>query len=125
MSLFLAGLGKIILDLGYDYASDKMKSRKILAEAKKNRLEQAAKSQAEWQAYMAQASAQSYKDEAWTLCFIVIVAMCFIPSAQSYVQEGFALLEQTPHWFQWACLASIGASFGLRGFDKFQIHKKG
>ena len=64
--------------------------------------------------------AHSWKDEAWTICFIIILGMCFVPALQIYVAEGFAILEETPHWFQWACLASIGASFGLRGFDKFQ-----
>ena len=41
--------------------------------------------------------------------------------AQMAADEGFALLGQTPHWFQWACMASIGASFGLRGFNRFQL----
>lgn len=121
MSLFLASLGKIVLDLGQDFVRHKIDDRQSLARAKKIRLNKAAQSQADWQAFMAEASSHSLKDEAWTLCFIVILAMCFIPATQSYVAEGFALLGQTPHWFQWACMASIGASFGLRGFDRFQL----
>ena len=34
---------------------------------------------------------------------------------QSQVEEGFAALDRTPEWFQWAMYASIGASFGIRG----------
>ena len=41
--------------------------------------------------------------------------MCFIPFTQPYVEEGFAALDRTPEWFQWAMYASIGASFGIRG----------
>ena len=62
----------------------------------------------------------SWKDEAWTICFIGIFFMCFVPSLQHHVATGFAILQTTPDWFQWAVLASIGASFGLRGFDKWQ-----
>lgn len=49
--------------------------------------------------------------------------MCFIPATQGFVREGFALLAETPDWFRWALLASIGASFGLRGFTKFSQGK--
>ena len=123
MSLFLASLGKLILSVGTDFAKMKIADRKSLSQARHMRLRAAAKSQADWQAFMAHASAQSWKDEAWMLCFIFILAMCFIPAMQIYVAEGFALLEMTPPWFQWACLASIGASFGLRGFEKFRTTK--
>ena len=125
MSLFLASLGKIILTLGTDFARHKMADRKSLSQAKQLRLAEAAKSQADWQAFMADASAHSWKDEAWTICFIIILGMCFVPALQVYVAQGFAILDNTPQWFQWACLASIGASFGLRGFDKFQQKPKG
>ncbi|MGC6517857.1 MAG: hypothetical protein ACON49_07510 [Candidatus Puniceispirillaceae bacterium] len=120
MSVFFATIGKILLDLGTDYARDKIAARQSFRQAQDIRLQQAAQSQADWQAFMAEASRHSWKDEAWTLCFILIFLMCFIPALQDYVATGFALLGQTPQWFQWACLASIGASFGLRGFDKFQ-----
>ena len=64
------------------------------------------------------------KDEAWTLCFIFVIIACFIPSAQTYIERGFFVLDNTPEWFRWAMLTSISASFGLRGFDKF-IRRKG
>jgi hypothetical protein len=40
--------------------------------------------------------------------------MCFVPPLQPYVREGFAALDDTPEWFQYAVYASIAASFGLR-----------
>ena len=69
---------------------------------------------------MALASDNSWKDEAWTILFICIIAMCFIPFTQQYVEDGFAALSRTPEWFQWAMYASIGASFGIRGLKGFK-----
>lgn len=119
MTLFLSALGKVILDLGQDYVHHKIQDRKSYRTAHQKRLNEAAKLHADWQALMAQASHHSWKDEAWTICFIIILVMCFIPSLQDEVGRGFAILSQTPDWFQWALLASIGASFGLRGFSAF------
>ena len=70
---------------------------------------------ANWEQSMAESSKDSWKDEAWTILFIVIIAMCFIPPLQPFVERGFTALEATPSWFQWAMYASIAASFGLRG----------
>jgi|TARA_S200002703_G_scaffold11032_2_gene10155 hypothetical protein len=85
------------------------------AEAEAEVMKVAATHEAGWEKIMAQASQDSWKDEAWTILFIVIIAMCFIPPLQPFVERGFAALETTPDWFQWAMYASIAASFGLRG----------
>ena len=74
----------------------------------------AATHEAGWEKIMAQASDNSWKDEAWTILFILIIAMCFVPFTQPYVERGFAALSATPDWFQYAVYASIAASFGLR-----------
>ena len=88
---------------------------KARAEAEAQVMVTAATHEAGWEKIMAQASGDSWKDEAWTILFIVIIAMCFIPPLQPYVDRGFQVLETTPDWFQWAMYASIAASFGLRG----------
>jgi hypothetical protein len=85
------------------------------AEAEAEVMKVAATHEAGWEKIMAQASDNSWKDEAWTILFIVIIAMCFIPFTQPYVERGFASLSATPDWFQYAVYASIAASFGLRG----------
>jgi len=84
------------------------------AEAEAEVMKVAATHEAGWEKIMAQASDNSWKDEAWTILFIIIIAMCFIPPLQPYVREGFAALDATPPWFQYAVYASIAASFGLR-----------
>lgn len=85
------------------------------AEAEAEVMKVAATHEAGWEKIMAQGSQESWKDEAWTILFIAIIAMCFIPPLQPYVERGFDALGRTPDWFQWAMYASIGASFGLRG----------
>jgi len=85
------------------------------AEAEAEVMKVAATHEAGWEKIMAQGSQDSWKDEAWTVLFIIIIAMCFIPFTQPYVDQGFDALSRTPDWFQWAMYASIGASFGIRG----------
>ena len=85
------------------------------AEAEAEVMKVAATHEAGWEKIMAEASKDSWKDEAWTILFIAIIAMCFIPPLQPYVERGFDALSRTPDWFQWAMYASIAASFGLRG----------
>jgi hypothetical protein len=99
-------------------AKSRVKVAKAEAEAEVMRV--TATHEAGWEKIMAEASKDSWKDEAWTILFIIIIAMCFIPQLQPYVREGFAALDETPEWFRWAMYASIAASFGLRGINKFR-----
>jgi len=96
-------------------AAAETRAKVAKAEAEAEVMKVAATHEAGWEKIMAQASGDSWKDEAWTILFIIIIAMCFIPPLQPYVERGFAALETTPDWFQWAMYASIAASFGLRG----------
>jgi hypothetical protein len=93
----------------------KAKAKVARAEAEAEVLRVSATHEAGWEKIMAEASQDSWKDEAWTILFITIIAMCFIPFTQPYVEEGFTALSRTPEWFQWAMYASIAASFGIRG----------
>ena len=91
------------------------KAKVARAEAEAQIMVSRATSEADWEKIMAQASDNSWKDEAWTILFIIIIAMCFIPFTQPFVERGFDALSNTPSWFQYAVYASIAASFGLRG----------
>ena len=73
-----------------------------------------------WEEKAMDASADSWKDEAWTICFIAIICGSFIPAAQPYMQQGFDFLRTAPEWIQWGILASIGASFGLKSIGKLK-----
>ena len=67
-----------------------------------------------WEQAAIEASRDSWKDEAWTLCFIFIVLGSFVPGLQPYMEQGFKNLEAAPSWFSWAMYCSIAASFGIR-----------
>ena len=74
-----------------------------------------------WEQAAIDASKDSWKDEAWTVCFIAIVLASFVPGLQPYIEQGFINLHAAPAWFTWAMYASIAASFGIRtmkGFGK-------
>ena len=85
------------------------------AEAEAEVMKVAATHEAGWEKIMAQGSQDSWKDEAWTILFIAIIAASFIPWCRPYIAEGFAALEIAPDWFTYAMYASIAASFGIRG----------
>ena len=107
----VAGLAKTWLEGKQKKAQLKSQVELTKLEATKQKIKQ----DGTWEEKAMSASDNSWKDEAWTILFIVIIGMCFIPPMQPYVDEGFAVLESTPDWFQWAMYASIAASFGLRG----------
>ena len=73
----------------------------------------------EWETTMAKASDDSWKDDAWTICFIAIIIFSFIPYFQPHVAKGIEFLSTFPDWLQWSVMASIGASFGLKSIGKF------
>ena len=61
-----------------------------------------------------EASKDSWKDELWTMVFVLILAVNFVPSLQKTMTRGFANLETTPLRVQWGMYTSIAASFGIR-----------
>ena len=99
---------------------EKAKAKQQLEVAKVQAQVKRVEQDGSWEEKAMDASDNSWKDEAWTILFICIIAMCFIPFTQQYVEDGFAALSRTPEWFQWAMYASIGASFGIRGLKGFK-----
>lgn len=80
-----------------------------------------ATSETDWEQSAIEASKDSWKDELWTIVFVLILAANFVPSLQEYMAIGFENLENCPNWVQWGMYASIAASFGfrtLKGFKK-------
>ncbi len=113
-------IGQIVSAIGglaTSYIDGKTAIQKANAEI---RLKQAT-SESDWEQAAIQASNNSWKDELWTIVFVLILAANFVPSLQATMAQGFANLEATPTWVQWGMYASIAASFGIRtvrGFKK-------
>ena len=111
-------IGQILGSLGglaKSYIDAKTTVKITEAEIKKKELT----GKIDWEQSANEVSKDSWKDEAWTLCFIVLIIVSFIPSLQPYVAQGIQFLSTFPEWLQWSILASIGASFGLKSIGKF------
>lgn len=66
----------------------------------------------EWEKAMAQASETSWKDELWTIFFVLILVLSFIPGMDPYIQQGFDNIATLPDWFGYAVMLAISAAFG-------------
>lgn len=106
-------IGQILGSLGglaKSYIDSKTAIKLTEAEIKKKQLT----GEIDWEQSAIEASKESWKDELWTIVFVVILVANFIPSMQEVMAIGFANLETTPMWVQWGMYASIAASFGIR-----------
>ena len=106
-------IGQIIGSLGglaQSYIDSKTQIKITEAEIKKKQLT----GEMDWEQSAIEVSNNSYKDELWTIVFVLILVGNFIPALQDTMARGFANLETTPLWVQWGMYASIAASFGIR-----------
>ena len=96
-------------------AKQKLAVAKIEAQVKK------VEETGDWEQLAMKASDNSWKDELWTVFFVLVIGTCMIPAAQPYVAEGFRVLrDDCPEWLSWGILASIGASFGIKSIGQFK-----
>jgi len=113
-------IGQIVSAIGglaTSYIDGKTAIQKANAEIK---LKQAT-GEINWEQSAIEASKDSFKDELWTVVFVLILCANFVPPLQDTMARGFENLETTPLWVQWGMYASIAASFGIRtvrGFKK-------
>ena len=113
-------IGQIVSAIGglaTSYIDGKTAIQKANAEIK---LKQAT-GEINWEQSAIEASKDSFKDELWTVVFVLILCANFVPPLQDTMARGFENLETTHLWVQWGMYASIAASFGIRtvrGFKK-------
>ena len=81
-----------IANLANTFVEGRVEKTKAVAKAKVARAEAeaevmkvAATHEAGWEKIMAEASRDSWKDEAWTILFIAIIAASFIPWCRPYI----------------------------------------
>lgn len=115
-----------VTELVGGYFKNKAEEKQAKHEAKMEVIKQGG----EWEDKMADASANSWKDEFWTLVFsipliLVFYGAMFEPAIIAKVDEAFAALEKLPDWYQYLLFMAVSASFGIRGADKLmQLRKK-
>ncbi len=71
----------------------------------------------EWENVMAAASATSWKDE-W---FTIILSLPFLLAMfglSAWADRAFDAMAKAPSWYTMAFLVAVGASFGVRIWDK-------
>jgi hypothetical protein len=103
-----------VAELGKTWLEGRVARTKAKAEAEAQIMVKASESTADWEAYMAKSSSQSWKDEWLTILFSIPLILAFIPDAVPYVMEGFEALEAMPDWYQYTLSIIVAASFGVR-----------
>ena len=85
---------------------------------------------ADWEAKMADASANSWKDEWFALLLslpLVAVGYGIIVDDVTVIErvkDGFKALEELPDWYSYLLFLAVSASFGVKGVDKIMNLKK-
>ena len=91
------------------------------AEAEAAIMVSAATSEAEWDRIMANASANSWKDEYLVILFSIPLILAFLPFewADQAVANGFAALDSMPQWYSYTLGVIVASSFAVRSATKF------
>ena len=115
------------VELAKDFVKGKAEEKKAIQQRKI----QAIQSDANWEEKMANSTANSWKDEFWSIILALpIVAVAYSVAMDDVtiidrVNEGFEALNQLPEWYQYLLFIAVSASFGLKSADKIMSLKKG
>jgi len=115
-----------IADLAGGFLKNKAEQSKAKHEAKMSVIQ----NDSDWEAKMADASANSWKDEFFSL--ILSLPLFFIGYAIvvddmtiiNRVEQAFAALNNLPDWYQYLLFIAVSASFGIKGADKIMNMRK-
>lgn len=115
------------LELGKDFLKGKAEEKKAIQQRKINAIQ----NDADWEAKMADATSNSWKDEFWSIILALPIAAVAYSVAMDdatiiqRVNEGFEALNGLPEWYQYLLFIAVSASFGLKSADKLMGLKKG
>jgi hypothetical protein len=115
------------IDLAKDFVKGKAEEKKAIQQRKITAIQ----NDADWEAKMADATANSWKDEFWSIVLALpIVAIAYSVAVDDIsiidrVKEGFEVLNNLPEWYQYLLFIAVSASFGLKSADKLMNLKKG
>lgn len=115
------------MDLAKDFVKGKAEEKKAIQQRKISAIQ----NDADWEAKMADATSNSWKDEFWSIILALpIVAVAYSVAIDDVsiidrVNEGFAALNGLPEWYQYLLFIAVSASFGLKSADKLMGLKKG
>jgi hypothetical protein len=95
-------------------ATVKVEKAKADAEVQKR----VATGEIDWEANMADATKDSWKDEFALVVLLLPSILVFIPSLTEHVKAGFEVLNTLPDWYQYLLFIAVSSSFGIKGADK-------
>jgi len=125
MNILSAIIGPVA-NIGKQYLSNKAAEKQAKHEAKLNVIQ----NDADWESKMANASANSWKDEFWTIILAVpifMVGYAIIADDMSVVErtkQAFQTLNELPEWYQYLLFIAISSSFGIKGASKLMGMRK-
>ena len=125
MSILSVILGPVV-DIGKTFLANKAAEKQAKHEAKMNVIQ----NDANWEAKMADASSNSWKDEFWTIILaipIFMVGWAIIANDMTIVdrvREAFSTLNDLPEWYQYLLFIAISSSFGIKGASKLMGMRK-
>ena len=114
------------MELGKEFIKGKADEKKALQQRKITAIQ----NDADWESKMADASANSWKDEYLTVILtlpIIAVAYSIVTGDESVIDrlnQGFAALEKTPEWYQYLLFLACSAAFGMKSADKIMKLRK-
>lgn len=117
---------KPVADIAGGYLKNKAEQSKAKHEAKMRVIE----NDAEWENKAVDASANSLKDEFWTIVLAIPIFMIGYAivvndlTVIDRVEQGFAALSELPEWYQYLLFICISSSFGIKGASKLMNLRK-
>tara|TARA_R100001224_G_scaffold107638_1_gene83165 strand:+ start:937 stop:1308 length:372 start_codon:yes stop_codon:yes gene_type:complete len=117
---------KPVADLAGGFLKNKAEQSKAVHEAKMKVIQ----NDGDWENKAIDASANSWKDEFWTLVLSVPIFMIGYsivvgdPEIVERVESGFAALSNLPEWYQYLLFIAISSSFGIKGVSKLMSLRK-
>ena len=115
-----------VANLAGGYLKNKAEEKQAKHEAKMKVIQ----NDSDWESKAVDASANSWKDEFWTLVLSVPIFMIGYsivvgdPEIVERVEAGFAALSNLPEWYQYLLFIAISSSFGIKGVSKLMSLRK-
>lgn len=115
-----------VANLAGGYLKNKAEEKQAKHEAKMKVIQ----NDSDWESKAVDASANSWKDEFWTLVLSVPIFMIGYsivvgdPEIVERVEAGFVALSNLPEWYQYLLFIAISSSFGIKGVSKLMSLRK-
>lgn len=115
-----------VANLAGGFLKNKAEEKQAKHEAKMKVIQ----SDSDWESKAVDASANSWKDEFWTIVLSVPIFMIGYsivvgdPEIVGRVEDGFVALSGLPEWYQYLLFIAISSSFGIKGVSKLMSLRK-